>query len=540
MGQQGAAFFGLKLDLRSRAQLCDDICAVIQSFDGQKIADPAPVGAVAFDPAAANEPDSGPAPDCFRQLSLNASKLPQAAENRDLYRALRRANCLSADGMGVVWTARFLGIPVPERVTGIDLMTDLLARFAGQGVSVFLLGAAPSVVTQLQATLPHRYPGLIIAGAHHGFEADDDALARKVRQSGADALFVALPSPRKEIFVDRLGPQTGCRFVMAVGGAFDVLAGRVRRAPLIWQRAGLEFLWRIICQPRYMIPRYARGLSGFSRIVGPAMITHLGWSIWRKVPVRWVLPVLMVGMGAMLIPWQVSGAQVDDPAATSRQMIASGAASAPTASNSASPVTAAYFTDPDSTGAWLSTRLDKIDDVPAVQVLIDDICRLLIGIEPSDDKSPDGADWAGVDQRLDVLLFVIDGLLTGSPAGGFLIETVLTGVLQFLFDHHPDPARLRRMIQQNSPNIALRLFGDGDEYLLDAGFKDGFGPFDDTGNTAPDIRTQQRQAPERLQTWIALDQGLITRDAIEDQTRWDTIIIEGDTDPLAPEDVSPR
>lgn len=244
-------FWGLRLDIRRQTELADDICARLD-MDRR---------------------------GCFRHLSLNAVKFAQACRNRDLWRILTQADCLSADGMGIVWAARLLGIAVPERVTGIDLMQSLLPRFEAVGHSVFLLGARAEVLDRLQKRLRLDFPHLIIAGAHHGYEANDAKLAEMVRRSGADTVFVALPSPRKDSFVINHGAQTGCRFVMGVGGAFDVLSGDIKRAPEIWQRYGLEFAWRMVCAPRVMVPRYVCGLAWFARIVIPAVLMRLKWRV---------------------------------------------------------------------------------------------------------------------------------------------------------------------------------------------------------------------------------------------------------------------
>lgn len=186
------------------------------------------------------------------QVSMNAAKYVRAAEDPALRSFIRRAHIVSPDGAGPLLAARRFGLRVPERVPGVDLMLALLPAAAARGWPVFLLGARPEVVERAAAESRRRWPGLVIAGYHHGyFRAEQEAeVVDAIRASGAKLLFVALGTPRQERFLDRWFARTGVTYGQGVGGGFDVLAGVARRAPEWVQRAGLEGVYRLLLEPR--------------------------------------------------------------------------------------------------------------------------------------------------------------------------------------------------------------------------------------------------------------------------------------------------
>lgn len=194
----------------------------------------------------------------FTQHSVvNVAKLVQMGQDAELRAAVESCDIVNIDGMGVVWGARFLGIEVPERVAGIDLFYELLSLSQAKGHRVFLLGATQEVVELAAANISGMYPALKIAGIHHGYFGEAQAeVVEKVRGSGAQLLFVAMSSPLKEKFIARWREQLGVTFVMGVGGTFDVVAGKVRRAPRWMQRLGLEWFYRLVQEPRRMWKRY--------------------------------------------------------------------------------------------------------------------------------------------------------------------------------------------------------------------------------------------------------------------------------------------
>ncbi len=207
----------------------------------------------------------------LRHVALNAAKVVACGDDPALLAAVRSAGLVTADGVGVLLLARRLGAPLPARVTGIDLMDALCARAAIRGWPVFLLGSEEGVAAQAAAALQRRYPALAVAGTHHGYlpASDDAEIAAHIARSGARLLFVGMNTPRKEQFVHRHADAAGVDFAMGVGGAFDVLAERVRRAPLWLQGAGFEWAWRWAQEPRRLFPRY--GIDGtrfLVRLVG--------------------------------------------------------------------------------------------------------------------------------------------------------------------------------------------------------------------------------------------------------------------------------
>jgi N-acetylglucosaminyldiphosphoundecaprenol N-acetyl-beta-D-mannosaminyltransferase len=162
---------------------------------------------------------------------------------------------VNADGTYFTWAARVLGAPLPERVAGIDLMGRLLAEAEDRAWPVFFLGARQDVLDAFTAEAQRRYPRLKVAGTHHGYfrgAEEDLAVAHEVRDSGARLLFVAFPSPRKESFIAEQLDELGPVFAMGVGGSFDVWAVLAKRAPVWMQRAGLEWLFRLIQEPGRM------------------------------------------------------------------------------------------------------------------------------------------------------------------------------------------------------------------------------------------------------------------------------------------------
>ena len=189
---------------------------------------------------------------------VNVAKLVNMGKNGELREDVSSADVINVDGAGVLWGARLLGIPMGERVAGVDVMTEMFALCAAKGYRPYLLGAEQHVLDAVAAALSRQYPALEIAGMQHGyFTADEEVgIVAAINRSGADCLFVALPTPRKERFLKRYRSDLTPSFVMGVGGSFDVYGGKVARAPALVQRLGLEWLFRIAQEPRRLWRRY--------------------------------------------------------------------------------------------------------------------------------------------------------------------------------------------------------------------------------------------------------------------------------------------
>ncbi len=204
--------------------------------------------------------------------TVNALAVMEAERNRAYAHALRNSFLTLADGTGVVWALRFLGRPVQERVTGIDFMERLCRMAAAEGWPVYFLGASRASVGGTVEALEREFPGLTVAGFRDGyFDPEDPSVCENVRSSGAKILFVALGVPKQEIWLTQHGEDLGNVVAVGVGGAFDVLSGGLRRAPVVWQKLGLEWLYRLIQEPW----RWKRDLELFLFVVR-VLLTKVG------------------------------------------------------------------------------------------------------------------------------------------------------------------------------------------------------------------------------------------------------------------------
>lgn len=188
-------------------------------------------------------------------ITVNPEFVWAARKDAAFRETINRAALVLPDGMGIVWASRILGHPFPERVTGADLLPLLAERCAGRGYRLFLLGAGPGVAEETARILQQRFPGLQIAGAYGGSPApaEADQILDVIRAARPDVLTVAYGAPKQDLWIRQhaqaLG-EAGVGIAIGVGGAYDFIAGRVARAPRWMQRAGLEWLFRLLRQPR--------------------------------------------------------------------------------------------------------------------------------------------------------------------------------------------------------------------------------------------------------------------------------------------------
>jgi len=185
-------------------------------------------------------------------VTADSSGVVLAQSDAELREIVNSADLVTPDSVGILWAARRFGDPLPERVSGVDMVEHLCGRAAEAGYRVFLLGASPGVAEEAAFALQKRHPGLEIAGTHHGYfkPEESDAVARKVRDSKPHILFVAMGQPLQEKWIARYKDEIGVPVSMGVGGTFDVLSGRRKRAPKWMQRCGLEWIYRLVCNPR--------------------------------------------------------------------------------------------------------------------------------------------------------------------------------------------------------------------------------------------------------------------------------------------------
>lgn len=190
--------------------------------------------------------------------AINVAKFVSMQEDKQLYNAVASCSLINPDGYPIVWLARLLGHHMPERVTGIDLMEKLVELAAQRGYRIYFFGAEEWVVQKVVALYSHLYSPAIIAGWRNGYYAPEEEpeIAREIAAAAPDILFVAMSSPKKELFLWKYRDILSIPFVMGVGGSFDVIAGKVKRAPRWMQNAGLEWLFRLLQEPKRMWKRY--------------------------------------------------------------------------------------------------------------------------------------------------------------------------------------------------------------------------------------------------------------------------------------------
>jgi N-acetylglucosaminyldiphosphoundecaprenol N-acetyl-beta-D-mannosaminyltransferase len=206
---------------------------------------------------------------------VNAAKLVNMQRDEQLRQAVLSSDLILADGMSVVWASRLLRQRLPERVAGIDLMMHLLALADQCGYKVYCLGATDEVIAEVARKIHSQFPRAQLVGYHNGYykPEEESAIVDDIAASQPDILFVAMTSPKKEQFLARWSRKIHVPICHGVGGSFDVFAGKVRRAPQIWQWFGMEWAYRLIQEPGRMWRRY---------LVTNSLFVTMLWRAWMR------------------------------------------------------------------------------------------------------------------------------------------------------------------------------------------------------------------------------------------------------------------
>ena len=196
-----------------------------------------------------------------QHVVINALKVNLMNEDPELQKIVNACPLINADGASIVWAAKKLGVPLTERVAGIDLFENLVKLAAEKGYKIYLFGAKEEVVTKVKDIFEKKYPTLQIVGYRNGYftESDEPEMVKNMAESGAEMMFVAFSSPKKEFWVNKYLNDLNIPFVMGVGGSFDVVAGVTGRAPKWMQDHGMEWFYRFIQEPRRLWNRYVVG-----------------------------------------------------------------------------------------------------------------------------------------------------------------------------------------------------------------------------------------------------------------------------------------
>ncbi|WP_047984688.1 WecB/TagA/CpsF family glycosyltransferase [Ornithinibacillus californiensis] len=182
-------------------------------------------------------------------VAVNPEKIMKAKADDHLRELINSADYQIPDGVGVLIASKLKGGDIRDRITGIDLMMELVKEAANQGKSIFLYGAKPGVADKAMEELLRQFPNLKIAGVIHGYKKEQIEIIEEINNSQADILFVAMGSPRQEEWIRENRSKLNVKVLQGVGGSFDVLSGSIKRAPAGFRKFGLEWLYRLILEP---------------------------------------------------------------------------------------------------------------------------------------------------------------------------------------------------------------------------------------------------------------------------------------------------
>ncbi len=222
----------------------------LMSIDSVNFADSLEILARRISSSVENEP--------FVQYSMNSFKYVLGIENEEFRNILNTGDLINADGVSILLAAKILRIPLPERVSGIDLSMELLRNINNQNASVFLLGSTDEVLDKLKNFFDVNFPGINLVGIQNGYwkESEELLIVNKIAELKPDLLLLGFGSPNKEIFAHKHRLSLRTKVIFGVGGSFDVWAGKTTRAPKFIRKLGLEWFYRFLQEPRRLFARY--------------------------------------------------------------------------------------------------------------------------------------------------------------------------------------------------------------------------------------------------------------------------------------------
>jgi N-acetylglucosaminyldiphosphoundecaprenol N-acetyl-beta-D-mannosaminyltransferase len=210
----------------------------------------------------------------LQHVVVNVAKFVSMRNDPELRRDVLDSDIVNVDGSGIALGCRLMGLGRVERVTGVDLMQNVLALCAEKGFRPYILGAKPDILAKAAQVIEARHPGIEFAGLRNGYfkPSEEDEVVKAIRDSKADCLFIAMPSPAKERFMHKYRDRLDVPFLMGVGGSVDVIAGYVKRAPVWVQKIGMEWFYRLAQEPRRLFKRYFTTNLAYAGILLSAML----------------------------------------------------------------------------------------------------------------------------------------------------------------------------------------------------------------------------------------------------------------------------
>lgn len=183
-------------------------------------------------------------------VTVNPEKVIKASKDKSLKKILNEAKYQIPDGVGIIYASKIKKGKIKSRITGIDTMEMICELCNEESFKIFMYGAEEEVIEKAKVKLENKYPNINICGYINGYERDTKKIIDNINNSGANVLFVALGSPKQELFISKNINDINCNILLGVGGSFDVISGKKKRAPRWMRKKGLEWLYRLIKEPK--------------------------------------------------------------------------------------------------------------------------------------------------------------------------------------------------------------------------------------------------------------------------------------------------